>query len=641
MNATNLCSGSCSRARKMSTKVQEKKQRSASTGSSDESHLHSAGMAEFSAIDCALLAALIAAYMVPFYWAIPFVDGVRDIQTAISIAQGETLPLTGPIFASKFHLGPVWAYVMAIPLVLHFPAWTVPIFLGMISSTKFIFAYLVGKRLHSRRYALAFAIAMALPGWSGLDFFNSTTPTLVPAMGLACLWFSLRYTSSKSIGDAAAAALTASLAMHAHPSAVLLVTLPMVLSAASAIQQRRLASIFTMFAVGTLPLTPAIWAYFSLGTASVFPNAPTIVVPGTGHTLTGWIDAVTGFVVGGPLTTLHVLGSDASGVWMTIITSILALSGLLACLFSALVSRSALAIGICGMLFALALITFGTRINTPWYFLHPLAVVYAAAIALGWTIIPRAIVALCVLACMLGIAQQILVSQHLNSGEGRFPTAELLDIRRAEGIRGPQLGAWITANDWPDVAKVICEASSEGLSIHGSLAVAFDDIGGLPLHGSCSIANVQLGGENRRHIVGVPRQLWSQFVNPPIATVGSIGVYEPTATLSPSAGQTIADPRIYPLRQQITTPIQTSTFELITPPNSVVIVTRQSPAITQFSVDTVSVEGSKITEIYNDVSVRAYASDQADSENIWTITISTSAPEWVDIVAISAGQVNP
>lgn len=586
-----------------------------------------------------VLSVLMLAYLLPFYWAIPFVDGIRDIQAAISIANGEDFPLTGPVFANKIHLGPVWTYILALPLALKFPAWNIPIFLGLIASTKFIFAHLIGKQLHTSQFALAFPVAMALPGWSGLDFFNTTTPALVPAMGLACVWFSLRYNSSNRLADAAAAALAASLAIHAHPSALLLVLAPMVWIFANATRNRSFSSIAAMSTTGLLPLAPAGWSYFSRGESSVFPNALTVVIPGTGHTLTGWLDAIAGFAIGGPLTTLHVLGGDLSGIVLTFATVALALAGLGGCVYCALVSRTTLAIRLCTLVVSAAIITFGVRTNTPWYFLHPLSVFYAASIAFGWTKIPKALVWACILALILGMAQQFLVVLHLQSGEGRFPTAELLDIRRAQGIRGPQLGTWITINDWPEVARAVCAASSQGLAVHGSLAVVLDDAGGLPLHGSCSAALVQLGGKLPQHLVGVPRALWSQFGHSPITTVGSIGLYEPSASVGASVGQLIANPRIYPLRQPITTPVRTETFELVTPPNSVLVITRDSPSISGFSVDAVSVDGFTVTTLYEDVSVHAYATDQVDSATRWKIVLSTSAPEWVDIVGISqAGQ---
>ena len=173
---------------------------------------------KWAARTCLALMTLI--YLVPFSYALPFIDGIRDLQVATDIAGGVHYPLLGPVFANRFHAGPVGYYLQALPLWFGLTLSTVPLFLGLLASSKFLLAYGFGKEWIDRRFGLLLASALALPGWAGMDFLNTTTPLLVPALVLAAMWCTLRFVRRQSTGPLLGAALTTSLAVHAHPGAV-------------------------------------------------------------------------------------------------------------------------------------------------------------------------------------------------------------------------------------------------------------------------------------------------------------------------------------------------------------------------------------------------------------------------------------
>src|SRR5262245_27325546 len=64
------------------------------------------------------IAAFVVVYLVPAPYAAVHLDLARDIYTALRVAQGEKFPLLGPILASTLHLGPIWYYLLALPLLL-------------------------------------------------------------------------------------------------------------------------------------------------------------------------------------------------------------------------------------------------------------------------------------------------------------------------------------------------------------------------------------------------------------------------------------------------------------------------------------------------------------------------------------------
>lgn len=590
----------------------------------------------YGAIGALAITVLSLGYVVPFLWSIPFVDGVRDIQAAISLANGERFPLVGPVFANKFHLGPVWTYIQAIPLSLGLSPWLIPFFLGLIASSKFLFSYSLGLRIGGKRMALAFPVALALPGWSGLDFFNTTTPMLVPAASLACIWLAVRFTERRKFGDAFGVGFLASLAVHAHPSALLLVIFPISWCLWTSARDKSTPNVLAITISFALPATPMLIEFSRSGLGGVFPNAQTVIVPGSGHGWDGWFDALFGFTMGGPLTTLHVIGSEAYGAILAYCAFATALAGLLAAMFRAIVKGCSVAAGLLSIGCIIAILTFLVRENTPWYFVQPLSIIYGAIIAYGWSSMPRGYALLCITALIFGIIQQTLIVRHLNAGEGGFPTIELLDIRRASGIRGPQLGAWVTMREWPSMAKHVCSLGSGHISTHGALAVVLDDLGGLPLDGTCR-RRVGLIGDGDHHIAGVPQAVWSKFDASPLAVIGSIGLFKPVRTLRTSPRRDLADPRIYPMRLPTQGVVGVHEFTLELPPKAILLVTRQSPAISGFSVEGVTANGVTITAMYADASVSAYLPPETNSRITWRVGIATSAPDWVDIVGLEVG----
>ena len=61
------------------------------------------------------------------------VDGSRDLAQAWKIVSGENLPLQGPLFGGAFHLGPLYFYLVALPLALWGTATAVIVFLSLLT----------------------------------------------------------------------------------------------------------------------------------------------------------------------------------------------------------------------------------------------------------------------------------------------------------------------------------------------------------------------------------------------------------------------------------------------------------------------------------------------------------------------------
>lgn len=581
-----------------------------------------------------ILALLTLIYLIPFTYALPFGDGIRDLQVASDIARGISYPLLGPVFANRFHAGPVGYYLQALPLWFGLSLSTVPLFLGMLASSKFLLAYGFGKEWIDRRFGLLLALALALPGWSGMDFLNTTTPLLVPALVLADMWCTLRFVRRQSTCALLGAALTASLAVHAHPGAVVFVSVLAGICVWHAARARRWGSLIGATGVAILPWLPALVAVARSGWRVLLPaESPTVVVPGSGHSLIGWFEAARGFALGGPLTTLRALGSESWGTFLAWLSFTTAAVGLLLLLWAAVARKDTSARWLVALLAGVTMAVFAARSNTPWYFVQPLTLAYALAVAYGWRQLPQAISTFPVIALGLAAMQSGGVFQHLQRGEGGVVTVELMDIRVARGERGPTPGIWVSVRHWPELATFLCAESSRPTALHGELAIVVDDQGALAAREACDVTQLRLGGAAERHWVGVPRAIWSTLEWSPSVKIASLGVFEAGVVAATEIGHALSDPRRYPRRATIASPPVTREYRIEAPSDHVLLVGRLSPVLATFNVVAATADGQPVTAFYRDAFTQAFRRPQANmATTIWTVQVTSNDPEWVDIV---------
>lgn len=604
-------------------------------GAGDGQIAHDDGTRSFRGVplaDVALLMLLWLIYLLPFTEALPFIDGIRDLQFALDIARGESWPLIGPVFANRFHLGPFGYYLQALPLAFGLPLSAVPIFLGAIAGSKFFLAYGFGREWIDRRYGLLFAAALALPGWSGLDFLNTTTPLLVPALLLAAAWCALRFLRGGAESTLYGSALAISLALQSHPSALVIALIPAAVCLRQVIAGRRWRALATAIGIGVLPLFPVLIAVSQSGWGIVLPQATTVTVAGSGHSLAGWMEALRGFAYGGPLTTLRTLGSADYGDVLAQATLILSLTGLFLLAAAARRDRRARLLGL--LLIGVALMVFGARSNTPWYFLHPLTLAWAAAVAFGWHRWPHVRSTWVIAACTLAVLQAVLLRAHLAKGEGGFASAELMDVRVARGERGPQFPPWISIRHWNALAGLLCTDGARTLALHGALARAVDDQGGLAARALCSIDQLRLGGVAERHWIGLPRAAWAALQWSPQAKIGSIGVFQPDQVFS-SGSHVLADPHRYPLRAPLGGADASRQFHLRLRGDAILTISQLSPALAYWAVDEIRADALAVAPLHVDSGMQVYRAGGDPARWVdWSFTVRASAQPWVDIVSV-------
>ncbi|MCF6301525.1 MAG: hypothetical protein L3J52_10485, partial [Proteobacteria bacterium] len=151
-------------------------------------------------------------------------DSARDIQRALDIAKAMSFPLVGPDIGGFFHAGPIWFYFLSVP-ALSGSLVVVSLWVGFFASLKFVFAYLLGKELIDRKFGLLWSICLLLPDWKTIDQFVIRHTNVVETLCLLLLLFLLRYYQKGHGKYLLLSVLILSLAVHAHPSTLILAIL--------------------------------------------------------------------------------------------------------------------------------------------------------------------------------------------------------------------------------------------------------------------------------------------------------------------------------------------------------------------------------------------------------------------------------
>lgn len=438
------------------------------------------------------------------------IDSGRDLAWGLAILHGEAWPAYGPELNATWHLGPVWYYLLAVLLAVAGSTTGVAVLVAALGASKLWFTYRLGEELGGRAMAIACAALIALPGWPSLGQMVLSHTSLVEAAVAATLWLAVRAWRRREPRDLVLAALGASLAIHAHPTAIVLLPL-LAFAALRYLRQpagrRALLSAVLLF---VLPFAPALWAEASAGWPQLAATEAYSRESALAQRMLAWPGLLWGMSIGQAEWTRDYLlaGSLAGRLWYGAYLGGLGLAalGVVRALAQARnPARWLLPLAV-GSLLAIGLL----RDAAPAWMFYPLAVMTAALGAIGLlALVPAAwsnAVAgtLVLLALVVNLA---LLDQRLAiAGAGLAPrvTLTVADIHR----RDPAAPAafWLPAWGHDAVARRACR--SPGLALHGELATAMHFGQGVPASLACERTDLQFGGRSaERHRLGIPNAI--------------------------------------------------------------------------------------------------------------------------------------
>jgi hypothetical protein len=495
------------------------------------------------ALDAALVGALalLAAAMAPL--AALIVDSGRDLAIAYATEQGFEFPLYGPSLFGLWRPGPVWFYLLAVPLKLFGSVGAAAAFAGVLAAMKVPLAWSFGRRARDAAFGLAFAAFVALPGWVTLAQLVVSHTVLVEAGVLATLWLCLASAQRGSARLAALAMVMQALAIHAHPTA--LVAAPAVAwvvwttilrprgaqpagtggftteagelapptptagigARASQVRWGWLLASMVLFA---LPFVPALVAEARAG----FPQFGGSAGYFAGGDYLARLDRIDDVLLGAVYGQAQLVRDFLLARWPPLAWLVFA-GGLLATTIGALgavlgLTRDRLlppllGLAIFGWLFVLLL-----RDATPAWMAYAPLVVQAGLLAAGWqwvwparwrTHAARGLALFALLAGGALLAERIAT---VRAGTQYLPTASVADIA-VPPQRDPPVRFWLPAYAHDALLRRLCAAPG-AVSLHGDLATALHFGQGVAAALHCAdAARIGFGGQAPRTLAGVPR----------------------------------------------------------------------------------------------------------------------------------------
>lgn len=161
-----------------------------------------------------------ASYVAMAWISLTHLDLARDVRVAVDILDGRHYPSTGPVFAGRFHLGPVWYYFLALLLKVSGSWLGAMLVLATIASLKFPLAYAAGAAAWSRSAGILWASLLLVPCWGTFEQVYPTHTQLTALFASALILGSVRFYRDRSPRWSFLVGISFSLGIHAHPTVV-------------------------------------------------------------------------------------------------------------------------------------------------------------------------------------------------------------------------------------------------------------------------------------------------------------------------------------------------------------------------------------------------------------------------------------
>ena len=435
-----------------------------------------------------LLLLLVALHVALFGFATLVTDSGRDLANAWAIGHGGPYPAYGPSLFGHWKLGPVWFWILALPLRLSGSIVATAVFVGVLAAAKIPLAYALGRRLVDARLGLIAAALIALPGWDSVGTLVIAHTSVVESTMLATFWLALVAWQERRPALVLAASLMLALALHAHPTALLAAPAVALALWRTILAPRRWAWLAACAAAFVLLFLPALLAEMQGGWPQAAATLSYLDQSHPGARLTRLPQTLWALIAGGAwFATRFLLPAPAASLWWLAHSVLLGMAILGAVRLvlqrfdpttTGIAARSWFLVLVPGALAAVAFIVL-LRDATPTWMVYSLAPFGIFLLALGWHgLLQRrrgamwviALLALASVGTNIGLLQQRIAWEK--TGRVLLPGGSIGDItswRTAASIYSP----WLSVGQFDALAEEAC-ALPGTLVLHGQLAMAFD-----------------------------------------------------------------------------------------------------------------------------------------------------------------------
>jgi hypothetical protein len=594
-----------------------------------------------------LVAFLMAAYTAGYAWSVPSADTADEILRAYEIRHALAYPLEGPFLGGALHLGPLWFYLMALPLWISESWLAVALFIGFVCSLKFPLAYLCGRRLIDADFGLLWAVAMFVPGWPSLEQLVFLNPNAVAAATLAVFALSLRGLQERIEWPIfAVLGLALAVALHVHPTSVPIFALVVPVlwihhrrgQCASSASIAIAAGFVVLFVPYVISQVRSDFADFASATAYMSGQVSIrniVNTPGV----------IANYLLTGPAVIAEYLmhWNPDSAAALGVASAVFALASLAAYFHPH--SRSRLLQLVAALLVFAAWVAC-TRPTTPLQFTWILGPIVAALMALAvWSLgcVPRlrplvwAIVAVSLAFNVFAIRS---MAREVWNGEGHLPS-RIMDIKN----KLPQVifrDVWFPALSHRDLGQVLCDAGE--VSLHGHLAYIADKDLGLDALLACNDRSrlSLLGSDAPTHYFGMTRLFWRALRGTPECWIGSLGLTRRMTPLLDRKPLALADGSTYMPRRLARDPPARTSFSVTVPREAAVMVTNVLGSYEYFRIVSAEAGGHAVAPRADDDLATLFGPIAAGPDVVeWTFAVETTNPHAIDVVAIDYSPRGP
>ena len=575
------------------------------------------------------------------------IDVARDLYWGQRIVLGEALPLVGPPVGATMLLGSVWYYLVAGVLAVSESLTVYFSLMGCLVASKFVLAYVVGKRWLGPAFGVSLAVAAAVPGVASYQMLGMGHPWFVEAALWWAAWCALRlHAAPQQTRWAMGLGLAAALALHAHPTTVLL--LPWALVVMVALPSRRRQRALIVSGLAAL----AVFSPWLIGTAF-----PALAVHGAADNAVG-LSGIGGSIAEVSGIAPNMFWTQAKNIFDSLLSDSIVGLRLAPLVWAAVLIATLIGIVMASMNARLRRTLIGSllslgwtvaavallRNHTPFYMLFvalaPLSAVFAAAwVALleggaRWGQVLWISIIAAVVVLHLVVAAGLVRIAGLGQVNSYLPLhSNMQDVSTTAHRES------VLANTTRDaLARWLC-AQPDVVSLHGDIASAFD----VGLHIETDLACRQqrrhdnVGGHDQP-FVGLPISVWNQVGLQPTELIGAYGLASANRVFSPASSLPAASGKRYPPRFDLMlAAARQQEWSTVAPAssNDVVIVSNLLPTSPLFKV-MAEVNGRANTAIIAFANTAIFRCiDCAAGQVVWSLKIRGGLPQTVSIAAVA------
>jgi hypothetical protein len=599
------------------------------------------------------LLALCLAYVAPYAFATVIIDTARDIHEAYGIATGQSFPTVGPIINppnGPTFLSPLYFYILSVPLLALKSMTAVALFVGALAAAKFPLAYSIGRMYGRARLGILWAIALALPGVATYEQITFSYTNLVAAASLLSAYATARFLRSLRVRWLYCAGAASAIAVHAHPTAVVVGLLPWI---ALFLARRRSARIQPLHVLLALIVLPALFFLSDLfepstGRLKIVTRTTSMLADGlmawkvTDPLQMLWNVAfgVPSMVLGGlfesaPVASLP--GELLIGAWLAT-----AVAGIVALLRDANAQGRRVPALVFLALLGISLFVSLTRSYVSFYMAFALLPWFALLWALG---IDRLLdlrgagrTAGMAAACLaLAVSTATAGAVIYRGWDGWMETS----LTTSDLKKGPQ--ALRDTSLFPAVIRDRLAArwcgTHEPIALHGLLTGSIDLSFGMEFRMRCDDPPriVLLGAPpdvSAVHVAGYPRHVWQHIGVRPQYEVAGYGFSEDIRVVSPAASHDLVAGDRYPPRQWHPDASERLSLAFSAPRNSVIAVVNPLGWYEHIEALHATANGMAQPAIMS-ADIATIACDACQGADVdWELSMSATSANWVDVVIL-------